>query len=264
MKLGLGLSLTALRASGFNPGAALLPGAAALAWHDPSDLTTMFQDRAGTTPVTAAGQTVGHIRDKAGGYHLTAVSDAARGIYQTSGGLHWIEFDGVNDGYVTPTITPGVDKVQVFAGVRKLSDAARGVLLELGTNVAQSFRLEAPNATGSIYYSFASVGSAAGFAGDTSALRAAPNTSVLTGLGDISGDSAILRVNGVQVAINAGDQGTGNFGPHVMYLGRRGGTTLPFNGRWYGSVVRFSAANLDAGLIDQTERWMGAKAGLTW
>ena len=34
------------------------------AWYDPSDLSTMFQDRAGTTPVTADGQTVGLILDK--------------------------------------------------------------------------------------------------------------------------------------------------------------------------------------------------------
>ena len=40
-----------------------VPGLFALAepgvWYDPSDLTTLFQDAAGTTPVTAAGQPVG-------------------------------------------------------------------------------------------------------------------------------------------------------------------------------------------------------------
>ena len=30
-------------------------------WYDPSDMSTMFQDSAGTTPVTAAGQPVGLI-----------------------------------------------------------------------------------------------------------------------------------------------------------------------------------------------------------
>ena len=34
------------------------------AWYDPSDLTTMFQDSAGTTPVTADGQPLGLILDK--------------------------------------------------------------------------------------------------------------------------------------------------------------------------------------------------------
>ena len=40
------------------------------AWYDPSDLTTMFQDSAGTTPVTADGQPVGLILDKSKGLAL--------------------------------------------------------------------------------------------------------------------------------------------------------------------------------------------------
>ena len=48
--------------------------------------------------------------------------------------LSYISFDGIDDFMVTPTITPGTDKVQVFAGVRKLSDASSyGVVAELGT-----------------------------------------------------------------------------------------------------------------------------------
>ena len=37
------------------------------AWYDPSDLSTLFQDIAGTTPVTAAGQPVGLLLDKSQG-----------------------------------------------------------------------------------------------------------------------------------------------------------------------------------------------------
>jgi len=40
------------------------------AWYDPSDLSTMFQDSAGTTPVTADGQPVGLILDKSQGLAL--------------------------------------------------------------------------------------------------------------------------------------------------------------------------------------------------
>ena len=36
------------------------------AWYDPSDLTTLFQDSAGTTPVTAVEQPVGLMKDKSG------------------------------------------------------------------------------------------------------------------------------------------------------------------------------------------------------
>lgn len=51
-------------------------------WFDPSDLTTMFVDRAGTTPVTTPGQLVGYRADKSGrGNHAIAPNDPARGIY---------------------------------------------------------------------------------------------------------------------------------------------------------------------------------------
>lgn len=40
------------------------------AWYDPSDFSTMFQDGAGTTPVTAVGQSVGLILDKSNGLVL--------------------------------------------------------------------------------------------------------------------------------------------------------------------------------------------------
>lgn len=40
------------------------------AWYDPSDLSTMFQDSVGTTPVTADGQPVGLILDKSQGLVL--------------------------------------------------------------------------------------------------------------------------------------------------------------------------------------------------
>lgn len=42
------------------------------AWYDPSDLSTMFQDSEGTTPVTAVGQPVGLILDKSKGLALGA------------------------------------------------------------------------------------------------------------------------------------------------------------------------------------------------
>lgn len=51
------------------------------AWYDPSDLTSMFQDSAGTTPVTAVGQPVGLMLDKSGrGNHATQSTAAARPV----------------------------------------------------------------------------------------------------------------------------------------------------------------------------------------
>ena len=49
------------------------------AWFDPSDMSTMYQDAAGTIPVTAVEQPVGKILDKSGnGYHATQSITASR------------------------------------------------------------------------------------------------------------------------------------------------------------------------------------------
>ena len=50
-------------------------------WYDPSDMTTMFQDSAGTTPVTAVEQPVGKILDKSGrGNHATQAATAQKPV----------------------------------------------------------------------------------------------------------------------------------------------------------------------------------------
>ena len=79
-----------------------------ICWWDPSDLSTLFQDAAGSTPVTTDNDPIRRINDKSGnGNNLTAPSDSARPLYKTSGGLHWLLADGVDDalsGY-TPATT---------------------------------------------------------------------------------------------------------------------------------------------------------------
>lgn len=52
------------------------------AWYDPSDMSTLFQDSAGTTPVTAVEKPVGRILDKSGrGNHATQVTTTKRPVY---------------------------------------------------------------------------------------------------------------------------------------------------------------------------------------
>jgi hypothetical protein len=76
----------------------LFTGGVVGAWYDPSDLTTLFQDSAGTTPVTADSDPVGLMLDKSGnGNHLLQATAGLRPLYKTSGGKHWIEGDGTDD-----------------------------------------------------------------------------------------------------------------------------------------------------------------------
>ena len=262
LSLRMSVGSTILLSRGYSPYnlfAASEPGV----WYDPSDLTTLFQDTAGTTPVTAPGQAVGRINDKSGrGNHATQATVASRPLYQVDGtGRPYLSFDGVDDFLVTPTITPNIDKVQVFAGVRKLSDAEIGMVCEFSPNVNTNngtFWLAAPIGNGVANYDFASKGTVG--QSRTRAGFSAPITNVLTGIGDIGGDVSNLRVNGSDIGVTTADQGTGNYLAYPLYIGRRGGTSLPFNGQLYSLIARFGA-NLDADTISNTETWVNSKTG---
>ena len=176
--------------------------------------------------------------------------------------LHYLSFDGVDDFMETPIITPDTDKVQVFAGVRKLSDAAIGLLAEMGSTGNQDgiFNVAAPlNTTGSSYR-LASRGTAQSTAVATG--FGAPVSSIITGLGDISGDRATLRVDGVQVEQSTVDQGTGNYLAYPLYIGARAGTSLFFNGHIYSLITRFGP-NLPIATIESVERHVAKHTGVS-
>jgi hypothetical protein len=169
----------------------------------------------------------------------------------------YLSFDGIGDFMQTPTITPGTDKVQVFAGVRKLSDAARRAIAELSASIASNdgaFALMAPNAA-SATFAFESKGTSLTDAVDTGI--AAPATRVLTGLGDIVDDTTTLRINGTQEDQDTGDQGTGNYLAYPLYIGARAGTSLFFNGHLYSLIVSFGP-NLGATQIGNIERYVAS------
>ena len=244
--------------------ASLFAGGEQGVWYDPSDLSTLFQDNLGATPVTAAGQTVGRILDKSGrGNHATQATLAQRPTYQIdSTGRPYLSFDGVDDGMVTGTITPGINKVQVFAGMRKLSDAAVGTPLAFATSSTFGsgtgvFMINAPNAIAAANFAFAARGTST--ASVTPTGFAAPVTSILSGTADILAPQTSLRVNGASVGTSVATLGTGNFGNHPIYIGRQV-TINFFNGRLYSMIVRFGA-NLTTGQITSTESWVNGKTG---
>ena len=182
--------------------------------------------------------------------------------YDTNGFPLYLRFDGIDDSMYTPANLnlSGTDKVAVFAGVRKLSDAAQAVVTELSASVDTnngSFRLTAPD-VGLTRYSWVSKGTNVGQASD--GVSTAPITSVLSGLGDIGGDSAILRVNGTQAGISTADQGTGNFGTYPLFIGARNNSSLWFNGHLHSLIIAGSAVS--AGNISATEQWVAQRTGI--
>ena len=156
----------------------------------------------------------------------------------------YLRFDGVDDALATGNIDfTGTDKMTVWAGVTKLSDAAQGLLMGLGIgSAAGSVFLQAPFGAASPSYLFQSTGSTPRWAASTA--YPSPSTAVLTGISDISGDHVSLRVNASVVATTTTDQGTGNYGNYPLYIGGQGGTAYYFNGRLYNLIVRGAATPL--------------------
>jgi hypothetical protein len=186
---------------------------------------------------------------------VTTATDYDVSAYQ----IH-LRFDGVDDFLVTNSIDfTATDKVMVAAGVRKLSDAATACLAELSAIYSSNngaFLFAAPAVNGLPRYDWYSRGTLTADT-HTASSHAAPVTSILSAQGNISGDSAILRVNGTQAASSTTDQGTGNYGNYPLYIGRRAGTSVPFNGHLYSLIIR-GAASTDS-QIASVERYINGK-----
>jgi len=186
---------------------------------------------------------------------------AAATVYDTAGFLPYLAFDGLSWSMGTNSINPGaVDKAQVFAGVRKLSDAAQGAVAEFSATIASNngtFLLAAPDGATQTY-GFDSKGTTQVDAVASS--LAAPRTNVVTGLADIAGDSCVIRVDGAVADTETGDQGTGNFLTYPLFIGARNNAGSFFQGWLSSMIVRFGA-NLSQSQIEATESWVNSRTG---
>lgn len=160
--------------------------------------------------------------------------------YDEVGFPAYARFDGLDDwletgGTVDMTST---DEVTVIAGVTKLSDAAAGVVVESSVDSGSNngtILLLGPGGTGLPTWLYRSRGTS--FSQGSIQPIPAPDKAVITGLSKISTDFLRGRRNGVIGFTVSADQGTGNYGAHKFYMGRRGGASNPFNGRIYGVTV---------------------------
>lgn len=178
------------------------------------------------------------------------------------GAPRYLQFDGVDDFLTIGAFDMSAsDKVTVCAGLRKIS-ATTAVAVELSaasTTNNGAFGIFAPDS--GAQYTFASRGTLLAVAITVDAQFAAPHTGVVTGTGDIAADGCRLAIGGIQRGITGDDQGTGNFGAaYPLFVGRRGGTTLPFNGNLYGLVIRGTEATTPQ--IASLERYMAQKTGI--
>ena len=130
-------------AAGFSPASLFAAGEQGV-WYDPSDFSTMFQDSAGTTPVTAVEQPLGRILDKSGNNnHATQATSASRPVLSarvnqllatdtlstqsvtTLAAIYTLAFSGAGSitlsGTATGTYTAGSNSITCTAGTLTLT-----------------------------------------------------------------------------------------------------------------------------------------------
>jgi hypothetical protein len=230
----------------FDP-ATLFAGGEAGAWYDPSDLSTMFQDTAGATPVTAVGQSVARINDKSGrGNHATQATEASRPILRQDGsGKYYLEFDGSNDrmttagavGLTAPIISAFVGFQNTASGLQGIWSNDRYRQTTFGTN----FRF---TTIGVLDYSF------------NSAISVSTNV-VMSSVFD-AGFDVTFRKNGAAGTFIAGTSDAAG-GEAVMEIGARGAANF-MSGRIYQLIVRAGA--ITAGQVQSAESFVGGKTGV--
>jgi hypothetical protein len=218
------------------------------AWFDASDRSTLFQDAAGTTPVTAVGQPIGKWLDKSGNNnHATQSNASLRPTWQIDAeGNYNVTFTKTGQQLVSPPIDfTATAQMFVCAGIHVTDSSSAGVAVELGADVNSvngSFLLGAPGSTTdhSMYLR------------GTTTIRAAINNvvdgdDIFTGLLDISQATKELeliprlnyvQLTGSQITWTGTDAGTGNFGNLPLFIGSRSGVTTPYGGKIYQLIVR--------------------------
>jgi hypothetical protein len=237
------------------------------AWFDASDLTTLFQDSAGTIPVTAVGQKVGKWLDKSGNNnHAVQATVANQPTYQIdSEGNPNVTFTKSGTQLVSPSIDfTATAQMSVFVGINVLDSSSAGVALELGADVNSvngSFLVGAPGSSTdhSLYLR------------GTSTIRAAINNvsdgdDIITGLFDISQATKELeliprlnftQLTGSQITWTGTTAGTGNFGNLPLYIGSRSGLGTPYGGKIYTILVR--GASTTSLQVYQTEAYTDSR-----
>jgi hypothetical protein len=221
------MSLRRPTTTSFDP-ATLFAGAVQGGWYDPSDLSTMFQDTAATTPVTAAGQSVARINDKSGnGNHLTQATAANQPtLQQDAGGRYYLDFDGTND-FMDSAGPATMAQANVVAGAVWFDGlSAQHVFDGIGAAARNAILIDA--AGNPLLYA-----GAGPFAGGAAL---AINTPYVIE-GEFNGASSVMRINGTAGStVNAGAQGLDRFRVGAFASG-----TAHLNGRVYSLIVRDTA-----------------------
>ena len=174
-------------------------------------------------------------------------------------------FDGSDDCLqVSGFDLSNTDEVTVIAGVRKLSDAAGGVIVEHSADVNSnngSFGIFAPtslaaNSVNSAYRGTSFVANA------TANSFTSPISGIIASVFDIAGPLNRQIINGMSINTVTTSAGTGNFANNTLNIGgRNNAASLPFNG--YIHYLFICGAIVPDDILTRIYRGLGPRIGLT-
>ena len=211
---------------------------------DFNDLSTMYQDSAGTIPVTGVGQPVGKVLDKSGrGNHATQSTSARRPILQQNAttGAYYLAFDGVDDCLVTSNINfTNQNNLSLFTSVvfNNLSSTSQ-TITELSTASWQTqgtFSLiRGYNGTNS--YALRRNFSTNGKFEDLVSQSNTNTNAVLTGIINSTLNEEYMRNFGTLVGSKVLTVSSDSFKNYPLYIGIGEVTKYPLNGNLYSLIV---------------------------
>lgn len=235
--------------------------------YDVSNISTLWQDVAGTVPVIEPGDPVARVDDVSSrGNHATQSVGASMPTYQVdANGKGYLQFDGLDDFLVTPAInlTAYQQALLLFAFYR---DAyAADVLMEHTTAYTGTPGAWLANVTGAGNVTFAAQGSTIN-ASASATPGTVPGPFVAASLVDVNAATAAgafpnARLNGTAFQLPAGANPTNtSLANSAVYIAARAGTSLFLQGRFYGAVVR--AGNVPLATQQALEDYYAERAGL--
>ena len=235
------------------------------AWYDIGDLTTLYQDSAGTTPVTAAGQNVLRINDKSGnGNHQ--ILTAAIALAQDGDGAYYLQGNGTIKGETAAAVNfSTTDKLTaIVVCSADVATGQRGVFSygKINTQTGgfeQHFISGKPGAyiRGSGAFAYRS----------HEVLRL--GKSIYSSEFDLSGttystEHPVYRVSGEDyepmLTSSGNGSGGGNFGA-TYKLSILGGYSSSFSGKFYGALVVAGLVGISD--LRKTETALSASAAVT-
>ena len=231
---------------------------------DFNDLSTMYQDSAGTIPVTGVGQPVGKVLDKSGrGNHATQSTSAKRPILQKNAttGAYYLAFDGVDDFLATDNVDfSSSDKVSLFVGLRKIGTNLYSKVCNFGFDIQNNvgaFEIQAPS-NDSRNYAFAVNANTSLIVTRSTMNYPSPHSAIFTAVTQI-GVGTTLRVNNNAFINNT--VGTGKFGVYQLGVGGRPSAVQCFNGELYSliSIARLTTTTETT----NTEKVIAKNVGVT-